>query len=286
MELDVFELLDKTESQARLFFKKFCWKNRHVFCTRCKNYKIYRIINKRYRCKRCGYTFHDFSNRWINKLNISFKQWLWLIKLFELEISTRRIADQVRLSYPTVLKAVTLLRAAIFMNDKDTDEFLYNKLDIGDICFGKRQRAKNINISSNKIPVIGILKKKEMVKVEYIYCDDVEFNLQKAIRNSKRDSHVFDTRYQNYDYLMCCDHRSLKVAQGRSSSNGKHKMNGLESFLSFARERLLKFHGISRERFLLYLKEMEFRYNHRNDDLFVLLAKKLCTLLPFQVPKS
>lgn len=76
----------------------------HIFCSRCRSYKVYRLLGKRYRCQRCNYTFHDLNNRWINKVNISPKQWLWIIKLFELDISTRKIAQQIRLSYPTVLK--------------------------------------------------------------------------------------------------------------------------------------------------------------------------------------
>jgi transposase-like protein len=47
-------------------------------------------------------------------------------------------------------------------------------------------------------------------------------------------------------------------------------------FRGFARERLLKFHGVSAEKFPLYLKEMEFRYNHRKfTALFTRLAASL-----------
>jgi len=183
------------------------------------------------------------------------------------------------------LKAVTLLRTAIFINDKDTDEFLQDELSIDDIYFGKRHGKRNASISNNKIPVIGILRKDGMVRVKCIRYDDVEFRLQKINKNNKIESIGHDTRFKNYDYLMCCDYKSLKVSRGRSSSNSKCSMNGLENFLSFARERLLKFHGISRERFLLYMKEMEFRYNHRHDDLFILFAQNLCTLLSFQMSK-
>ena len=78
--------------------------------------KNQRILGKRYRCKRCGYTFHDFSGRWINRLRISYKSWLWIIKFFEVELSSRRTAQQVGLSYPTVLKAITILHLAILAN--------------------------------------------------------------------------------------------------------------------------------------------------------------------------
>ncbi|MCL5036054.1 MAG: IS1595 family transposase, partial [Chloroflexi bacterium] len=41
-------------------------------------------------------------------------------------------------------------------------------------------------------------------------------------------------------------------------------------------ERLIKHHGVSREKFPLYLKELEFRYNHREEDIFHLMAKMIC----------
>ncbi|RZN42199.1 MAG: DDE transposase, partial [Methanophagales archaeon ANME-1-THS] len=44
-------------------------------------------------------------------------------------------------------------------------------------------------------------------------------------------------------------------------------------FWSFAKERLIKHHGISKEKFLLYIKEMEWRYNHRDQEVFDLLIQ-------------
>lgn len=211
---------------------------------------------------------------------------MWLLKLFELEISTRRIADQVRLSYPTVLKAVTLLRAAIFTNDKDTDGLIQDELDIDDICFGNRHGEKKESIPDNKIPIVGILRKDGVIRVKAIkHGGDVEFRLLKTVNNNQIDSFVCDSRLEYYDYLMCWDYKSLKIVHGKPFSDGRNSMNGLESFIGYAKERLLKFHGISREKFFLYMKEMEFRYNHRHEDLFILFAQNLCALMPFKMPK-
>ncbi|MCL5037706.1 MAG: transposase, partial [Chloroflexi bacterium] len=57
---------------------------------------------------------------------------------------------------------------------------------------------------------------------------------------------------------------------------GKVYINGLEGFWSWAKERLIKHHGVSREKFPLYLKELEFRYNYREEDIFHLMAKMIC----------
>jgi len=51
-------------------------------------------------------------------------------------------------------------------------------------------------------------------------------------------------------------------------------------FWAYAKERLIKFHGVSKDYFPLYLKEMKFRYNYRKDNIFEILVKYLCDLEP------
>ena len=63
-------------------------------------------------------------------------------------------------------------------------------------------------------------------------------------------------------------------------TRGKVYVNGLEGFWSYAKERLIKFHGVSKEYFPLYLKELEFRYNHRYQPLFERLVQNLVQLVP------
>jgi len=53
---------------------------------------------------------------------------------------------------------------------------------------------------------------------------------------------------------------------------GKNNIRGFWS----AKEKLLKFHGVSRENFVYYLKELEFRYDYRDnieDNLYVCLCE-------------
>ena len=64
-----------------------------------------------------------------------------------------------------------------------------------------------------------------------------------------------------------------------ASVGAKCLINGLEGFWAYAKQRLIKHHGVSKERFPLYLKEMEFRYNHRHQDLFPLVVQHLTQLV-------
>jgi len=56
---------------------------------------------------------------------------------------------------------------------------------------------------------------------------------------------------------------------------GKSHINGIESFWSFAKRRLMKFHGIPKSTFYLHLKECEFRFNNRSTDIYKLLLKNV-----------
>jgi transposase len=279
MDLNTFEYIGKTENKARLFFKKYCWKNSHIFCTRCNSYKVYRIINKRYRCKRCRYTFHDFSNRWLNRVKIPYKKWLWIIKLFELEISARKISQQVKLSYPTVHKAVNLIRLAIIASDKDAQEPLHGEIELDETYFGGRRKGKRGRGAGNKVPVFGILERNGIVRVDVIKDVTAESILTMTVKTVRRGSIVYTDKFKSYDTLMFCGYRHLRIDHGKIFASGKVYINGLEGFWSYAKERLIKFHGVSKEHFPLYLKEMEFRYNNRHNNIFNLLVQNLCFLV-------
>jgi len=87
----------------------------------------------------------------------------------------------------------------------------------------------------------------------------------------RRGSVIYTDKFRRYDSLMFCGYRHLKVDHGKYFSSGKVYINGMEGFWSWAKEHFIKHHGVSKEYFPLYLKELEFRYNNRNSDIFDLI---------------
>jgi len=61
--------------------------------------------------------------------------------------------------------------------------------------------------------------------------------------------------------------KHLRIDKSQRFKNGRVYINGIEGFWSYAKERLQKFHGVSAMYFEYYLKELEFRYNHCEEDL-------------------
>ncbi len=45
-------------------------------------------------------------------------------------------------------------------------------------------------------------------------------------------------------------------------------INGIEGFWSYAKHILYNYRGVSKYHFPMYLKEVEYRFNHRKDNLF------------------
>lgn len=280
MDLVSYEKLIKTEFSARKYMLGFSLKNHQRICPRCGYRKLYRLADGRRRCSRCRYNFNDFTGRWLNRGSLSCRDWLRLIKLFELEVSTRKMASQLGIAYGTALKAVTILRMAIMAHAEDAAWLLAGEVEVDESYFGGRRKGKRGRGAAGKVPVFGILERDGRVWVQAVPDVRAETVMGLTVRKVRRGSIIYTDRYQIYDALMFCGYRHLKIDHGKYFSRGKVYINGLEGFWSYAKERLIKHHGISPERFPLYLKEQEFRYNHRDKDVFPILVSYLCDLVP------
>ena len=80
--------------------------------------------------------------------------------------------------------------------------------------------------------------------------------------------------WKAYDGLILngYDHYRVKHSENEFARGNTH-INGIESFWSYAKRRLAKFNGIASHKFNLHLKECEFRFNYRNQDLFPIIIK-------------
>jgi len=116
--------------------------------------------------------------------------------------------------------------------------------------------------------VFGILERRGKVKVEIVKDVKADTLLKEAIRKVKRGSLIYTDRFKSYNGLVMYGFRHERIDHGKRFANGKAYINGIEGFWSYAKGKLLKFHGLSPEMFPYYLKELEFRYNNRDENLF------------------
>ena len=280
MNISTYNKLVSSETKARKYLSKKCFNFRHRYCPRCNTRKNYKLTDGRRRCSKCKYTFHDFSCRWINNGNLTPVQWLGIIKLFELEVSVRKMASQMALAYNTVYNAVKTIRLAIISHADDAEELLAGEIELDESYFGGRRKGNRGRGAAGKVPVFGILERNGKVQVTVVHNVTAQTLIGLTVKTVRRGSIVYTDKFGSYNSLMFCGYRHLKIDHSKRFSSGKVYVNGLEGFWSWAKERLIKHHGISKENFPLYLKELEFRYNNRNNDLFEIVAHYLCDLVP------
>jgi len=65
-----------------------------------------------------------------------------------------------------------------------------------------------------------------------------------------------------------------KERKGRISWSRDH-LNGIEGFWSYAKHWLHQYRGMPQKYFHLYLEEVEWRFNHRNENLVKLIRNLL-----------
>jgi transposase len=189
------------------------------------------------------------------------------IKLFELDTSVRESAKQLGLAYNTVYHIHQVLRHAIFIAESDNGSFS-GETGMDESYFGGRRKGNRGRGAAGKVPVFGILERGGKVKVEVVHDVKGDILLELAIKKVRRGSLIYTDRFRRYNGLVSYGFKHRRIDHGKRFANGKVYINGIEGFWSFAKERFMKYHGVDPMKFHLYLKEPEFRYNHRNQDLF------------------
>ena len=278
MVIKTFEKLITSSVSAHRLIRHKRYKNGRVFCHGCGHKRVYRLAEGRYRCGRCGYTFGLLTGIWLGQSRVTLSTWLWLIKLFELEVTAHQAALQVGVSYPTALRVFTVIRRAILAGQDPG--LLRREVEADESYFGGRRKGKRGRGAAAKVPVFGILERRGRVSVTVVPDVKAKTLLEHTVKKVKRGSLVYTDKFRGYDALAFCGYRHLKVDHGRTFSRGKVHINGLEGFWSYAKTRLIKHHGVSPEKFPLYLYEMQFRYNHRKRDLFDLLMDAVTKPVP------
>lgn len=273
----------QSEDVAKAYFVSFCWPKGEIHCTKCGCKKVYTLAEGRYRCSCCGYTFHDFSRRFINNGNMNARDWLRLIKLFELEIPLPQMAKQLGKSYNTIAKSIQSVRAAIMAQALDADIIFASGLgsSLG------TARGKRIKHGPGGGPlrslVFGVIPYGELAFVDLLpdLTGETLIHLKTTfhLKTAYLGGIVYTDKFKKYDTLLSCGSEIRDLAHARHKDSSLY-IDGQKGFWNFAKKRLKSSRCVSCKNIALYLKEIEFRFNNRDKDMFSLIAASLCNLVP------
>ena len=227
------------------------------------------------------------KNRYLFRGRISERTFRLLLHVFALDITADRAAVLTGLHHNSTLAIYRLLRQRMAELAHAGCPFR-GQVEVDESYFGPaRQRGHPGRGAANKTPAFGILERGGRVHCQIVKnCSKA--TLQAIIEGRiALSAEITSDGFRSYDGLVEAGferhHRIKKYADPDKpvfSANGVH-INGIESFWSYAKRRHQKFNGLRKSSFPTFLKETEFRFNTRDQDLYKILLTA-CRMKPLR----
>lgn len=198
-----------------------------------------------------------------------------ILKCFCDELTGIQTAKQLGLHRNTVDKHYNTFRERIAEYQEQNLRKLSGDIEIDESYFGSRHKGdKRGRGSPSKIPVVGILKRNGQVYAQII--PDVSSRtltpiIDKLVQKSRFN--VYTDKWRSYDGLVLSGYKHHRINHSKEFAKSHNHINGIESFWSYVKRKMRKHNGVPRDKFYLYLKESEFRFNYRNQDIYQVLSR-------------
>lgn len=217
------------------------------------------------------------KNLYANRARISTKQLRHLIRYLALDLTASQMALLTGLNRNTANRYVRAIRERIAQFCETQSPF-GGEVEVDESYFGARRiKGKRGRGAYGKTIVFGIFQRNGQVYTELVP-DCRKLTLQAIIRGKVAlDSVIYSDGWRGYNGLVDVGYgKHLRVDHGKDEFvRGRAHVNGIEGFWGYAKTRLVRFRGINKRTFYLHLKECEFRFNHRDQNLYQLLLKIL-----------
>ncbi|MFI5324249.1 MAG: transposase, partial [Thermodesulfobacteriota bacterium] len=205
--------------------------------------------------------------RWIKGSKLTNKQIGSLIDYFALEVPAVKAARILRINRHTADRVYNFIRAALAAECEKQSPFRESDAPPGPRPTSERQDG-TAGVASRINPVFGILMRNGRAHTRIV--DDISCQTVKTIiRTRVVPEQAFRSEsFSSLNAIVFDGNKHLRITHNEGPGGGeKNRSAGADNFWGFVKTKLKRYYGVSRPHFYLYLKEMEFRYNHRNDDL-------------------
>ncbi len=197
------------------------------------------------------------SNRQLNRL----------IELFALEVSALKAAGVLGIHRHSAARVYRVIRQRM-AQDCERHAPLRGEVEADESYFGGHRKGRRGRGAAGKVAVFGLLKRRGRVYTRPV--PNVTRTTLRAVIQQKvpKGSTIYSDQLAVYDGLITQGYRHYRINHSKAfATGGRQHINGIENFWGYAKTKLKRYYGIPRTQFLLYLKEMEFRFNHRHEDL-------------------
>jgi transposase len=194
-----------------------------------------------------------------------------LLEYFCLGIPAYRLRFQVPLDLKTVQRWFRILRLAIYSHEMKEMRQLIGKAGAGSSLTGGRVHIRqDFKISAGHM-ALGIYKENGRVFTLPVTVPSTE-----AAVKTLAEAGQLQFCDETLAYTFLDIHGNSVVTNGeKGMRRGREIPEDIEGFWAFTRQWLKHYRGVPQKYFPLYLKEIEWRFNHRSDNLVKLIRNLL-----------
>ena len=189
-----------------------------------------------------------------------------IARLFWLGVPAVRAAKNLGIHRNTAYRYYKRIRERIAADREAELEKLEGQVEVDESHFGGHRKGKRGRGAGGKIPVFGLLKRGGEVRVILSPNCGEKRLLGAILENVELDSIVYSDGWKAYNKLSLNGFRHRRINHQEEFANGKNHINGIENFRGYAKRRMKAYHGGFKSNLRLFIREMEFRFNRRNDE--------------------
>ncbi len=216
------------------------------------------------------------KNKYIYRSKLSEAKFREIVRYFSLDIEANKAAVLASLNRNTLNRYYNLVRRCV------TQYCEYKGCHLGFVekaVSGENHQVGDegcYSVESGSM-VFGVCLIAGWIYTEIIHETDLPEDRNMLVSRNGVECYLRDCpnpRIKEYRALVDFDSgRYVRTSHSGEDKGRAVDVKSCDLFWGYAKSRLLKFNGISKSTLYFHIKECEFRYNHRGEDLYKLLLK-------------
>lgn len=207
-------------------------------CPRCNGTSLGMIRADRWKCYKCKTEWTRRKDSMLSLIRIKYSEFLLCLKLFELELTAEETASQLEINYKSIKTLFLEIRKSIVKIP--IKQYLYQEVRF------------QIKFENKKVFIDFVMDQKDSTSANVIVT-------RKRIQDAATIYHFSLNQLKKYFKYF----------------NPDEQPKDLSIFWRFAKEHLLKYRGTDNQYLMLFLKEIEFRFNTKEEELYARLIEKI-----------
>ena len=232
-------------------------------CVFCSSFKVCKTKRGYVRCrnKSCG------KQKSLKQL----RKEISIVQGFYQQQPAYRLTHDLDLHYQSITRVYQRLREAIYHIAELEGKKLNGEVEMDEAYFGGRRKGRRGRSARGKSIVFGLLERDGRVYTKVVEHVSKEELMTIIRKKTKKGTVYYTDTFRSYNSLKRLGkHHTVSHHKTLVDTRTKNHINGIEGFWSFAKHILYNYRGVSKYHFPMYLKEVEYRFNHRNENLFKL----------------